>query len=140
SCESFIGASNGRTITYSGVISGTSNVNFAYNAGGGRGTVVLTNVETYTGDTFINLVNTNGELRFGIQNALPTATNVTAGGTSATLSSTNAVGPIDLAGFNQQWPSLASGTGTQAGIFNTGSAATLTIDGTRSTIYRGPIG
>ena len=62
-------------VTLGGVISGNANLVFELGAGGGNGTIVLTNNATYTGNTQIN-ANTQAVIRLGVDNALPVGTTI----------------------------------------------------------------
>ncbi|HEX8520947.1 MAG TPA: autotransporter-associated beta strand repeat-containing protein [Tepidisphaeraceae bacterium] len=145
--HAFFGGANGRTITYSGVISSPtgagqlSHMNFSLQGSGGRAAIILTNQSTYQGDTFVNLTDQNGLLKFGINNALPVTTNMNFGGQSNGGTQNTNVAPVDLGGYNQQWASLQSqGSGRIQGIFNSTGSSTLTISGTRSSTFGGTIG
>jgi fibronectin-binding autotransporter adhesin len=124
-------------ITFSGIISGNSDLNFANNAstGGGGGAVVLgssgiaggaAGYETYAGTT---TVNNNGVITFANSNVLPTGTDVIVGTQTGIGTPT-----FNLNGFNQQIGSLSDGANVTATAHNltiTNNAmaapATLTI-------------
>ena len=125
-------------VNMTGQISGDGTLGFALGvAGGGGGIITLSNHNTYTGNTqwmsaaaFV--------LKLGVDDALPTTTGLRFG--------VNAVGggAFDLNGHNQTVASLATNTtGTQGGIVNSqgGSGlSALTIDGSATTSYSGPLG
>ncbi len=95
------GTSSGDGITVAGGISGNSDVNIANNAssGGGAGNLFLTTTaSTYTGTTAID---TGGTIKLGLNNALPTGTNVIVNPQSKNNST------LDLNGFSQQVASLS---------------------------------
>lgn len=130
-----LGANNDNTLTYGGVVSGSARLQISGGQAGGAGIVVLTNNNTYTGDTYFNQTST-GVTRLGITNALPATTALflqqSAGG--GTLSTG---GTLDLAGFNQ---TLAGVDGAGRGIVNTGGAATLTLGGSGTYTLTSQIG
>jgi autotransporter-associated beta strand protein len=131
-----IGATAGNTITIDGVISGNSDVSFSSSTpGAGTGLIVLNNHNTYTGSTTMHFASA-GVVRLGIDNALPTTTDMIFG--SGAIN----VGAFDLNGHQQTVRSLATATtGTANGIVNTAaSRATLIINGNASTTYAGTIG
>ncbi len=114
------------TLTIGGVISGDSDVNFANNSttGGGSGHTLLNAVELYTGTTTVN--GNGANVIIGIDNALPTGTDVIFG-TQTGIGSPN----IDLHGHVLAIGSLSSGAnGSGYGVTNTGAAdSTLTVGG-----------
>ena len=125
--NSRIGASPaGTVVTLGGVMSGNANLFFELGAGGGRGTIVLTNQSTYTGFTQIN-AQTEFVLRLGIDHALPQGTN---------FSSNRA---FDMAGFDQRVGGLA-GVGSAVITNSGGSQSVLTINGSNNGNYQGNIG
>ncbi|MCX6857127.1 MAG: autotransporter-associated beta strand repeat-containing protein [Verrucomicrobia bacterium] len=130
-----LGANNSNTLSYGGVVSGSARMQISAGATTGAGTVILTNNNTYTGDTFLNH-SASGVLRLGIADALPTSTALflaqSAGGGSVDTG-----GTMDLAGFNQ---TLAGVDGAGRGIVNTGAAATLTLGGSGSYTLTSQIG
>ncbi len=95
------GTTSGDGITVAGGISGNSDVNIANNAsgGGGAGNLFLTTTaSTYTGTTAID---TGGTIKLGLNNALPTGTNVIVNPQGKNNST------LDLNGFSQQVASLS---------------------------------
>ncbi|HEY1685156.1 MAG TPA: dockerin type I domain-containing protein [Tepidisphaeraceae bacterium] len=145
-------------MTLNGVISGTSSsLFFGYGGNGGRGTVVLNNNETYTGNTYIDLAGNNGLVQLGVDNALPSGTVLSFGSNTAIASaSTSSVSPLDLNGHVMTIAGLAttstytnsaasSTTAAEASpignIYNTsGNGASIVIAGTTNTTYKGDIG
>jgi fibronectin-binding autotransporter adhesin len=120
------GTSSGQTLTIGGVISGYSDLNIGNSAtGGGGGNLVLNAVNTYQGTTTIN---TAGNVLIGVDNALPSGTDVIFG----TLSTIGASTHLDLNGHNLAVGSLSSGTnaGSANGITNGGTSdSILTVQG-----------
>ena len=116
---------NANVLTIGGVIAGSGSTQGLAKAG--SATLLLNAVNTYTGATTI----TNGTLRIGVNNAIPTASPVTLVGTAATT--------LDLNGFNQTLGSLTmtmtsnniASTVTNA---NVASASTLTLTGGSSAV------
>ncbi len=100
---------------------------FQLGNGGGNGTIVLANHETYTGSTTVSS-QTQGIVRLAIDDALPVGTRL----------SVNR-GRFDLAGFNQRVGGLNSTAGNGF-VTNTGSTSTLTIDGDDTGNFAGLIG
>ncbi len=155
--NAWVSSSNGGTIggvatqkieTYAGVISGPSNITFGIGNSGGRGTVILGASNTYTGNTYITLANTNGLLQLGVDNAIPSTSTLTFGPNPAfNTGSGSGVAPFDLNGHNLTIAGLATNSAvtTAAGvgnIYNTNGAntSTLTITGSANTTYGGDIG
>jgi autotransporter-associated beta strand protein len=92
----------------------------------GAGTLTLTLANTYAGSTTV----TNGVLKYGIANALPTGTAVTVGAT----------GVLDLAGFSATVGSLAGVAGGVVTSSTTPGNVSLTTGGDNSsTTYAGVI-
>ncbi|MFI5380512.1 MAG: beta strand repeat-containing protein, partial [Tepidisphaerales bacterium] len=120
-----------------GGISGTGDVTFGVPPTPGTGTVVLNVPSAYTGKTAIT-VGSSGYVRLGTNNALPATTSLSFGEGTITTN----IGTLDLNGFNQTVASLSTNlpgaTQTAAGISNSGSAATLTIDGSAATVFSAP--
>lgn len=127
-----IGATSGNSLTVNSVISGTADLMFAAGSSGGAGTVTLNAVNTYTGNTIFNAANT-GVIRLGINDALPTTTEVTMANSSGNG------GIFDLNGYNQTIAALSNGPGGGSIRNNGASASTLTIDGSSSTTFSLPI-
>jgi autotransporter-associated beta strand protein len=121
----------GTVVTLGGVISGNANLVFELGAGGGRGTIVLANQATYTGNTTLNTAAAlDGTVRLGINNALPVGTQF----------SVNR-GQFDMAGFNQQVAELSGSAVGNGFVTNTSSTtSTLTIDGNSTGTFSGLIG
>jgi hypothetical protein len=155
--NAWVSASDGATIngvptqkieTYAGVIYGNSNVTFGIGNSGGRGTVILAAGNTYTGNTYVTLANTNGLLQLGVDNAIPATSTLTFGPNPAfTTTSSSAVAPLDLNGHNLTVAGLATNNANTAAngvgnIYNTNtsSSPTLTITGSANTVYKGDIG
>ena len=149
---SFVTAIGGTTtststnpITFSGVISGKSDVSIANSTtGGGGGPVVLglagTNggsggYETYTGNT---LFNGNGTVTLAASNVLPTSTNVIEG--TATGIGTP---KLSLNGFNQTVGSISDGsaiTGTKYLTIQDNATANATLTFGNATTPPNPAG
>jgi autotransporter-associated beta strand protein len=116
--QSIGAAETASVITLGGVISGNANLTFQLGAGGGNGTIVLTNNATYSGVTILN-TQTGGVVRLGINNALPV-------GTAFSVNR----GRFDMAGFNQTVAGLESAAAGNGFVTNTSATtSTLTIDG-----------
>jgi autotransporter-associated beta strand protein len=134
-----IGASSGNTLVYSGNMSGNAFVNYAVGRSGGAGLLVLAGNSTYKGESTLNM-STNGVLRLGVGNALPTDT-VFKFNTADFGSSTNSSGgsgTLDLAGYDQSLASIETGGGNATGVGSKGAisnsaagVSTLTLGGTR---------
>jgi autotransporter-associated beta strand protein len=124
--RTMIGATSGNdlTLTSSAIISGSTGLQFAAGSSGGTGVITLQSQSTYTGTTEFNAGN-NGVIRLGVNNALPTTTDVV-------WAFSNANGGIfDLNGFNQEFASLAKAATTGTGSIrnNGGGTSVLTIGG-----------
>jgi autotransporter-associated beta strand protein len=132
-----LGANFSNTLTYGGVLDGSASLQVSGGQFGGSGIVVLAAENTYTGGTYLNHTSA-AVLRLGITDALPTGTtlffNQSASG--GTLSSG---GTLDLAGFNQTLAGIVAPS-TIRGVANTGSAATLTLDGSGTYLFEAQIG
>ncbi|MFN8309029.1 MAG: lamin tail domain-containing protein [Chitinophagales bacterium] len=129
-----IGATSGNDITVNSIISGSGNLQFAAGNSGGAGTVTLLKQNTYTGATQFNLA-LSGTVKLGINNAIPTGSNVV-----MSYSSSNG-GSLDLNGFDQTIGSITSnilggtssitnsavGTGTNV-LTISGSSAPAALD------------
>jgi len=124
--RTMIGATSGNdiTLTSSAIISGSTGLQFAAGSSGGTGTVTLNSQSTYTGITEFNAGN-NAVVRLGVNNALPTTTDV-----SWATSNGNG-GILDLNGFNQEFASLAKAATTGTGSIrnNGGGTSVLKIGG-----------
>ena len=121
-------------VTFSGVISGNSDLNIAGGGsagttGGGGGPVVLGlagtpggagGYETYTGTTTIN---NNGVITLAASNVLPTGTDVIVGTETGLGTAT-----LNLNGFSQQIGSISDG----ANVTGTAHTVTITNNGTSS--------
>ena len=126
--KTMIGATSGNNITVNGAISGSADLIFAAGASGGAGTITLGAANTYTGATLFNASN-SGVIKLGVNDALPTGTNVTFGYASGYG------GSLDLNGKNQTVASIINGGfgNSENRIFNNGTTdATLTINGSTS--------
>lgn len=128
-----IGATSGSTMIIDGVISGTGSLMFGTDVGGGgAGLILLNTANSYTGATLFNNSST-GVVRLGINNALPTGTDVTMGYT------TGNGGVFDLNGFNQTISSITnitnSGSITNRNIAGGTTTSVLTINGSSSTSF-----
>jgi len=120
-----LGATSGHSLTYSGVLSGSAHLQISAGQSGGDGIVTLSNVNTFLGDTYTNAA-TNAVLRIGINNALPSTTNVFMG-QSAGGGTAGTGGSIDLNGFNLSVASVTAGSSTRGIGNNTSTLSTLTI-------------
>ena len=128
----FIGGTSGATgngLTVNGKITGDGDLFIGNNSktGGGGGNLTLNAANDYTGNTLISAA--AATIKLGIDNALPTTTNVIFGSLSGATTPT-----LDLNGHNQQFASLADDTTVTGSKFltikNNGAAdATLTING-----------
>jgi autotransporter-associated beta strand protein len=127
-----IGATSGNTLTLTGPISGTGNVNFAVGGSGGAGVTNLNAASTFTGNVTVNS-SASGVHRLGVDNALPTTAGVTFGSTA---------GSIDLNGHAQQIAFLAGASSGVGGIVNSvvETTAVLSVEGSTDSSYTGPIG
>ena len=126
--KTMIGATSGNDITVNGAIIGSADLMFAAGYGGGAGTITLNSANSYTGETIFNAAN-SGVIKLGVNDALPTGTNVTFGYASGNG------GSLDLNGKNQTVSSIINGGfGSSVNrIFNNGTTdATLTINGSTS--------
>lgn len=118
-----LGATGGSTLVLDGVVSGPGSVRFASGGSGGGGVVVLNNQSTYAGHTTIN-TGAGGIVRLGVDNALPTGTELRFGRPGQNT------GTLDLNGFDQLIGNLRQtsdlGVNTVAGITGTGDS-TFTV-------------
>lgn len=124
-----LGASSTGNLTMGAKVTGSAGLQFggtASNPTGGAGTITLNAANDYTGNTTFNAA-VSGVIKIGIDDALPTATNVT-----MAASSSNG-GIFDLNGHNQTIGSLSSGVGggsiTDSAAAAGSSLDTLTISG-----------
>jgi fibronectin-binding autotransporter adhesin len=118
-----ITADTNQLLNYGGVITGSGNIVFG-TVTTGTGAISLSNAaNNYSGTTTIDA----GSLRFGVNNALPTATALTI----------NVNGTLDLFTFNGQIGSL-SGAGT-VDLSQIGQTKTLTAGDSNSTNFSGTI-
>ncbi len=131
------------SFTIGGQMSGTGGVTFTTPnvvSGNHQQTIVLTEANTYTGNTTITTGNINNTMRVqaGIANALPTGTVLTLdGGNGAGTGRTTA---YNLNGFNQTLAGLTNNTTRtlrNQRVTNTGALATLTIDNSANFSYGG---
>ena len=127
-----LGATSGNTLTVNGPISGTGGLNLAVGGSGGAGVTNLNAQSTFSGDVTVNSA-ASAIHRLGVDNALPTTAGVTFGSTA---------GSIDLNGYSQQIAFLAGTSSGVGGIVNSvaGITSTLTVSGTGTGSYAGPIG
>jgi autotransporter-associated beta strand protein len=114
-------------VTLDGVISGDANLVFELGAGGGNGTIVLSNNATYTGFTNIS-GNASAIVRLDVNNALPVGTRLQVNRT------------FDMAEFNQQIGGLTSASANGAVTTTSATTKTLTISGNVTGTYTGLIG
>lgn len=122
-----LGATSGNSVTMNGKVTGTASLQFSAGDSGGAGTVTLNAVSDYQGATFFNSAN-GGIIKLGIDNALPTGTDVTMAKTSSNG------GILDLNGHDQTIGSLTSAAGGGS-ITNNGTGTgtnTLSIGGSAS--------
>lgn len=123
SSATLLGAGSGNSLTYSGILSGSANLQISAGPSGGAGTVILSGANDFTGNTYLNTA-ANGVLRLGITNALPSSTTIYFA-QNANGGPADSGGTLDLNGFNQ---SLGGLDGAGRGVVNTSVAtATLTI-------------
>ena len=118
-----LGATDGDSLSYGGVISGSAHLQISAGQNGGAGIITLTNQNTYLGGTWLNTAN-DGVLRMGVSNALPATTTVHFNQSAGGGSTANANGTLDLNGFGT---SVGALDGNGRGIANTGTATVLTI-------------
>ena len=122
-----LGVRSAGVMNFSGVLSGSGNLQFSSGVSGGTGVLTLSNNNTYTGNTYFNQGNGGASwLRLGTNNALPTTTNLVMAYQSGQG------GNLDLFGFNQTIRNLTQGlgSGTKDSITNNSpnSTSTLTIN------------
>ena len=109
---------NPATLNILGVISGSSDLSisprFARDTDTSArysGITVLSASNTYTGATIVNMNYTGATLRLGVDNALPTTTDLIFGTVNFATDSGPHAGILDLNGHNQQVSSLSYGNG-----------------------------
>jgi len=116
----------GGSFVVNGVISGASaNSDLVVS----NSTVTLNSTNTYSGPTYVH---TGGTLNVGIDNAMPTDTDLYLG-TNATS------GTVNLQGFNQTVASLQTQGSAGTGNVITLGGGTLTVNGSSSSTYAGLI-
>lgn len=119
-----LGATSGNILNVNAAINGSAGLQFSVGASGGTGTTNLNAASTYNGNTIFNS-GTSAVIKLGVDNALPTTTDVTMAATSGNG------GILDLNGHNQEIASLTSGAG--GGSITNGASGsgtnTLTISG-----------
>ncbi len=120
-----IGATSGNSITVNGKVTGSAGLQFSAGDNGGAGTITMNASSDYTGATTFNAAS-GAIIKLGIDNALPTGTNVTMAATASNG------GILDLNGRNQEIASLTSGAGGGSITNNGSSDATLKISGSTS--------
>ncbi|MCS6933766.1 MAG: PKD domain-containing protein [Chitinophagales bacterium] len=131
--RTMLGSTSGNSLAINGAVQGTAGVQFSAGSSGGAGTVILNAPSTYGGNTLFNM-STNGTVRLGVNNALPTGTAVTFGATSGNG------GILDLNAFNQTIASLSSNAGAVGRVINNATGtSTLTINGSANTTFSLPI-
>ena len=109
---------NSAPATYGGTITGTGGLQIGRPQGADGNRLVLTsNTHTYSGDTVIH----QGSIQLGIDNAIPTDSILTIGGTGGSR--------LFLEGFDQEIAGLRTAANNTREIVNDGaSASTLTIN------------
>ena len=123
SVKTMIGATSPNDITVNALITGTSDLIFqTSSSGGGAGVITLNAANSYTGATIFNS-GTSATIKLGINNALPTTTNVIMGYLAGSG------GILDLNGYNQEIASLSGGLGGGSITNNGTSNDTLIISG-----------
>jgi fibronectin-binding autotransporter adhesin len=111
-------------LTLGGVVSGSGNLTFSASGGQSSHFLVLSNADTYTGNTLVTNNNTAGATLqlSGGANRLPTTTTLTLNGNSSFQSQ------LDLNGQNQTVAGLlATGTLANADVVNSNSTTTGTL-------------
>jgi autotransporter-associated beta strand protein len=129
-----VGGATGGALSVS-KISGNSDVDISFSStsGGSKGSLTLTGVSTYTGNTTINAdTPAVASLVLGINNALPTATGIIVGTKSGVR-----LPVIDLNGYSQQVAYLADGALVSVSQYltitnNGATASVLTLGGDTS--------
>jgi hypothetical protein len=91
-----LGATSGNSLSFGGVLSGSAHLQISAGQSGGAGVVTLANVNTYTGNTYLN-TGSNAVTRIGVNNALPAGTTVFFGQSAGGGTADNG-GSIDLNG------------------------------------------
>ncbi len=152
------GSGAGGTLVLDAPITGTGSLFFASQKvasgstnyiSGGTGTVELHAPSTFAGDAYVALA-TGGVVRAFVDNALPaTATlhfgddNLPASSTSGTNTTTFSIGALDLNGHALTLRGIASSAAPAVAIGgltnSSGSASTVTLVGSASSTYGGPI-
>lgn len=143
--SSFLGDSSGGTLTVAGNISGNGDLIVSSTNTGvasGKGVVVLSGNNTYSGNTIMLLNNTSGSyglLQLGSNTALPTATTIIFG-----TGSSGVAGLLDMNGYNATVAGISAAFATGSsfgGIVNSSATlSTLTINGSGSYAYASAIG
>ncbi|MBU3658483.1 MAG: T9SS type A sorting domain-containing protein [Flavobacteriales bacterium] len=123
-----IGSTSGNSIVINEKISGSADLMFAAGSSGGAGTITLNAENDYSGSTIFNAAN-SGVILLGIDNALPTTTDV------MMANSTSNGGILDLNGKNQEIASLTNGAGGGSIRNNGVVSSTLTISGASTTTF-----
>ncbi len=109
-----LGSTSGNALTVNSIVSGSADLVFATTTSGGDGQINLNNRNTYTGDTYLSN-SSLGVIKLGINNALPTTTNI--------YFNTASSGTIDLNGYDQQVNSISGSSGGK--ITNNGAGLSL---------------
>ncbi len=133
-----LGASGSGILTFSGVLSGTQDLHVCAGPNVGAATLILTNNNTYTGNTYMDGGKSAGEtVQLGITNALPTTTNFQLGYTIPSGATSGSGGTLALNGHDQTLASIATNSSKYSGAIHNGANtnSTLTINGANSTVY-----
>jgi autotransporter-associated beta strand protein len=132
-----LGATNGHSLDYGGVLRGSAHLQISAGQSGGAGIVTLNQKNLFGGNTYLNHV-TGGVLRVGITDALPAGTTVffaqSAGGGAVSTG-----GTLDLNGRDQ---TVAALDGVGRGVVNTTSSMSVLTIGKETGVhtFRGVIG
>ncbi len=134
---------NTRTLTLNGAIGGAGNLTLSANTNTNtNATIILNAAGTYTGSTLLTTtnVNVNSFTRLGVNNALPTTTVLTIGGTNGT--GTGRFIDFNLNGRDQTLAGLTNTTGlySRTQRIYSSTAATLTINNATNNNFSGRIG